>query len=112
MFRKREIKRDSIRKIRTVAEEEEEEDLNATEEVEQLELLREMRSEQKDRRRDAGIDTSKLMNASGCFALQLFFSDAPFTTSDPSGSTREGRQGKREGRRGRGSWPAATGFRT
>mmetsp|Transcript_63583 Transcript_63583/g.124826 ORF Transcript_63583/g.124826 Transcript_63583/m.124826 type:complete len:361 (-) Transcript_63583:182-1264(-) len=65
MFRKREIKRDSIRKIRTVAEEEEEEeDLNATEEVEQLELLREMRSEQKDRRRDAGIDTSKLMNAS------------------------------------------------
>jgi len=67
MFKKRQVKKDTIRRSRAVEDEDEDEEeaSNAVGEAEQLELLREMRSEQKDRRRAAGVDINKLMKASG-----------------------------------------------
>jgi hypothetical protein len=65
MFKKRQVKKDTIRRSRAVEDENEEEASAAAGEAEQLELLREMRSEQKDRRRAAGVDINKLMSASG-----------------------------------------------
>ena len=67
MFKKRATKKAGIRKARSLDEDSEGEGEKTTV---SLELIREMREEQKDRRRAAGVDTGKLMSASGIPAVR------------------------------------------
>jgi len=64
MFKKRQVNKGAIRKSRAVDDEDVESGGNSALEAQQLELIREMRVEQKERRRAAGVDTGTLMSAS------------------------------------------------
>lgn len=67
MFKKRQQK-GGLRKSREVDSNEAEDE----DELEQIRLINELREDQKDRQRTTGINSNKLMSASGMFILTHF----------------------------------------